>query len=146
MLLTCITSNSYELSFPELYTNIVTFRKADATIEFPTFNAATSGDIRFQFMTTAMNGIFLQCTGTYDFVEVRLVCKYSFVNRCKYSSDKITLHGMNGKIFFLRLCFPELQVALLVLIIIAQMFTLTKKYLFVINEYINNKQILLLLT
>jgi len=63
------------LFFLELYTNIITFRKTDATVEFPTFDAAASGDIRFQFMTTAMNGIFLQNTGQYDFIEVRLVCK-----------------------------------------------------------------------
>jgi contactin associated protein-like 2 len=56
-----------------MFTNIVTFRKEDATIEFPTFDAAASGDIRFQFMTTATNGIFLQNTGAFDFIEVRLV-------------------------------------------------------------------------
>jgi len=57
----------------QLYTNIITFSKTDATVEFPTFDAKASGDIRFQFMTTAMNGIFLQNTGLYDFIEVRLV-------------------------------------------------------------------------
>jgi contactin associated protein-like 2 len=56
-----------------MFNNIVTFRKEDATIEFPTFDAKTSGDIRFQFMTTTSNGIFLQNTGPYDFIEVRLV-------------------------------------------------------------------------
>ena len=58
-----------------LFTNIVTFRKEDATISFPTFKAGASGDIRFQFMTTAMDGILVQNTGPFDFIEVRLVCE-----------------------------------------------------------------------
>ncbi len=62
--------------FSDIFDNTVTFRKADATIEFPTFDAATSGDIRFQFRTTAENGIFLQNTGQSHFIEVKLVCKY----------------------------------------------------------------------
>lgn len=53
----------------------MTFRKEDATIEFPTFDGATSGDIRFQFRTTAMQGIILQNTGPFDFIEVQLSCK-----------------------------------------------------------------------
>lgn len=59
----------------DLFTNIVTFRKEDATIQFPTFEAGASGDIRLQFMTTAMDGILLQNTGQFDFIEVRLVCE-----------------------------------------------------------------------
>ena len=59
-----------------MFDNMVTFRKSDATIEFPTFDAATSGDIRFQFKTTAENGIFLQNTGLSHFIEVKLVCEY----------------------------------------------------------------------
>ena len=55
--------------------NVITFRKEDATVELPTFNAATSGDIRYQFKTTAFEGIFLQNTGKFDFIEVKLVCK-----------------------------------------------------------------------
>lgn len=58
-----------------MFENIVTFRKEDATIEFPTFDGATSGDIRFQFRTTAMQGIILQNTGPFDFIEVQLSCK-----------------------------------------------------------------------
>ena len=60
----------------DLFNNTVTFRKQDATIEFPTFNAATSGDIRFQFKTTQESGILLQNTGRFHFVEVKLVCMY----------------------------------------------------------------------
>jgi len=58
-----------------LFNNIVTFRKEDATIQFPTFKAGASGDIRFHFKTTAMDGILLQNTGQFDFIEVRLVCE-----------------------------------------------------------------------
>lgn len=60
-----------------LFENVVTFRKQDATIDLPTFEAATSGDIRFEFKTTQENGIFLQNTGTYHFIEVKLVCEYT---------------------------------------------------------------------
>ncbi|KAI0211781.1 Neurexin-4 [Lamellibrachia satsuma] len=56
-----------------LFDNIVTFRKRDATIPLPTFDSATSGDIRFQFRTTTLHGIFLQNTGKNDFIEVKLV-------------------------------------------------------------------------
>jgi len=56
-----------------LYNNTVTFRKTDATLEFPPFDAVTSGDVRFQFKTTAENGIFLQNTGRYHFIEVKLL-------------------------------------------------------------------------
>ncbi len=66
----------------DMFDNTVTFRKADATIEFPTFDASTSGDIRFQFRTTAENGIFLQNTGVAHFVEVKLVCEYSRHAQC----------------------------------------------------------------
>jgi contactin associated protein-like 2 len=58
-----------------MYKNVITFRKEDATIELPTFEAATSGDIRFEFKTTQENGIFLQNTGPHHFIEVKLVCK-----------------------------------------------------------------------
>ena len=63
------------LYFSGLFENTVTFRKADATIEFPTFDAATSGDIRFQFKTTAENGVFLQNTGRFHFIEIKLLCR-----------------------------------------------------------------------
>lgn len=60
-----------------LFDNTITFRKMDATIELPTFEAGVSGDIRFQFKTTTENGIFLQNTGAYHFIELKLVCKCS---------------------------------------------------------------------
>ncbi|CAH1775387.1 unnamed protein product [Owenia fusiformis] len=55
-----------------LFDNVITFRKADAAITFPTYEGAISGDIRFQFKTTQENGIFLQNTGGEDFIEVRI--------------------------------------------------------------------------
>lgn len=72
-LLTCNPSHLCRIG---LFENVVTFRKADATIEFPPFDAATSGDIRFEFKTTNQDGIFLQNTGTFNFIEVKLVCKW----------------------------------------------------------------------
>ena len=58
-----------------MYDNTVTFRKHDATIEFPTFNAQTAGDIRLQFKTTAENGILIQNTGPEDYIQVKMTCK-----------------------------------------------------------------------
>ena len=63
----------------DLFTNVITFRKADATIELPTFNAATSGDVRLQFKTTAMNGVLFQNKGRFDFIELRLVCQLQII-------------------------------------------------------------------
>ena len=59
-----------------LFDNTITFRKTDATIELPTFEGGVSGDIRFQFKTTTENGILLQNTGSYHFIELKLVCKF----------------------------------------------------------------------
>jgi len=56
-----------------LFLNIVTFRREDATIELPTYTGIVTGDIRFQFRTTVLNGIILQNTGQLNFIEVRLV-------------------------------------------------------------------------
>ena len=71
----CIHMTQSIASVAGLFDNIVTFRKADATIEFPTFDAATSGDMRFQFKTTQPDGVFLQNTGNHHFIEVKLVCE-----------------------------------------------------------------------
>ena len=60
-----------------IFENTVTFRKLDATINLPTFDAATSGDIRFQFKTTAPDGIFLMNTGETNFIELKLFCELS---------------------------------------------------------------------
>ena len=67
-----------------LFDNTVTFRKADATIELPTFEGGVSGDIRFQFKTTTENGILLQNTGAYHFIEIKLVCEWSAAIEIKF--------------------------------------------------------------
>ena len=64
-----------KLCASDMYNNIITFRKVDATVEFETFAATVSGDIYFQFRTTILSGIILQNTGEFDFIEVRIVCK-----------------------------------------------------------------------
>ena len=56
-----------------LFDNIITFRKQDASIPFPTLGGATSMDLRFQFLTTAENGIFVQNTGRTHFIEIKIV-------------------------------------------------------------------------
>lgn len=61
-----------------LYDNVVTFRKADAIITVPPFEAKVAGDIRFQFKTgfdsaTFGSAIILQNVGfdDGDLIEVR---------------------------------------------------------------------------
>ncbi|XP_050406137.1 neurexin-4 [Patella vulgata] len=61
-----------ECTGDDLFDNVVTFRKADATIEFATFEADNAGDIWFQFRTTTSDGIMIHNTGPVDFIEVRL--------------------------------------------------------------------------
>lgn len=56
----------------DLFTNTVTFNMADSTLEFPTFEANSAGDIWFQFKTTASDGVMVHCTGDTDFIEIRL--------------------------------------------------------------------------
>ncbi|KAL5009720.1 hypothetical protein ScPMuIL_012025 [Solemya velum] len=56
-----------------LFDNVVTFRKADATLEFGTFEAENSGDIWFQFKTTARDGVMIHNTGPRDFIQVRIL-------------------------------------------------------------------------
>ncbi|XP_022697200.1 neurexin-4-like [Varroa jacobsoni] len=57
----------------DLFDNVITFRYSDATIEIPRFNWAHSGDIYFQFRTTAENGILVHSKGYQDFIKVVLV-------------------------------------------------------------------------
>jgi hypothetical protein len=62
-----------------LYENVVTFRKADAIITVPPFEAKVAGDIRFQFQTgfdsaTFGSAIMLQNIGHNDgdLIEVNM--------------------------------------------------------------------------
>ncbi|KAJ8307535.1 hypothetical protein KUTeg_015619 [Tegillarca granosa] len=55
-----------------LLDNVVTFRKADATIRLATFETEPSCDIWFQFKTTAINGVIMHNTGDRDYVKIEL--------------------------------------------------------------------------
>ena len=67
--------------FVELLDNVITFRKMDATLEFPTFEGDKAGDIWFQFKTTAMTGVFVHDTGEteQDMIQIRLVSKSAYM-------------------------------------------------------------------
>ena len=69
--------------FVELLDNVITFRKMDATLEFPTFEGDKAGDIWFQFKTTAMTGVFVHDTGEteQDMIQIRLVSKSAYESR-----------------------------------------------------------------
>jgi len=57
-----------------MYDNAVTLFVKGARLSLPTFDGRQSGDIRFQFRTTATSGLFLRNDGIgKDFIEVRLV-------------------------------------------------------------------------
>ncbi|XP_071101429.1 neurexin-4-like [Haliotis cracherodii] len=56
----------------DLFDNVITFRKADATLEFATFEAENAGDIWYQFRTTSTDGVMVHNVGPRDFIEVRL--------------------------------------------------------------------------
>ncbi|GFU06145.1 neurexin-4 [Trichonephila clavipes] len=56
-----------------LFDNTVTFYYEDATIDLPTFDMGHSGDIYFQFKTTAENGVFVSSRGPSDYIKVMLV-------------------------------------------------------------------------
>lgn len=58
-----------------LLDNVITFRKHDATLEFPTFEGDKAGDIWFQFKTTAMDGVMIHDTGDTenDFIQIRMI-------------------------------------------------------------------------
>ena len=55
-----------------LYDNVVTFRVADATIDFPTFDMSHSGDILFEFKTTVQNAVLIHSRGPTDYIKVSI--------------------------------------------------------------------------
>ena len=84
-----------------LYDNTVTFRKADAIITVPPFEAKIAGDLRFQFKTgfdsaTFGSAIIVQNIGydAGDLIEVtvvyRSVFSTSFLSSCLDSSASTT--------------------------------------------------------
>ncbi|KAK3612149.1 hypothetical protein CHS0354_016528 [Potamilus streckersoni] len=89
-----------------LLDNVVTFRKADATLEFATFEGDRAGDIWFQFKTTAENGVLIHNTGDTenDFIQVRLV--YGDTMQFRYNVgngiqviEYTTINGLNNDIW-----------------------------------------------
>ncbi|GIX99848.1 neurexin-4 [Caerostris darwini] len=56
-----------------LFDNTVTFYYEDATIDLPNFDMGHSGDIYFQFKTTAENGVFVNSRGPTDYIKIMLV-------------------------------------------------------------------------
>ncbi|XP_029633411.1 neurexin-4 [Octopus sinensis] len=55
-----------------LFDNVITFRKVDAIIKLNTFDAKSSGDIWFQFKTTARDGVMIHCVGSLDYIKVEI--------------------------------------------------------------------------
>ncbi|KAL7638819.1 UNVERIFIED_CONTAM: hypothetical protein RMT77_010353 [Armadillidium vulgare] len=56
-----------------IFDNVVTFRKADATIELPPFDMGISGDIYFEFKTASRDGCMIHAQGPTDYVKVCIV-------------------------------------------------------------------------
>jgi contactin associated protein-like 2 len=67
------------IPFVDLLDNVITFRKADASIHLSTFEAEPSGDIWFQFKTTAFDGIMVHQSGKPDFIKIAIASKYTLV-------------------------------------------------------------------
>ena len=59
------------------FDNVVTFRRKDANIEFPPVTGGTF-DIKFQFRTTNMRGVFFQNIGPDDFIMLYLYGDYCY--------------------------------------------------------------------
>ena len=55
---------------------VITFRKPDASIRLSTFEAEPSGDIWFQFKTTAFDGIMVHQSGKPDFVKIAIASEF----------------------------------------------------------------------
>ncbi|EEB13815.1 Contactin-associated protein 1 precursor, putative [Pediculus humanus corporis] len=55
-----------------LFNNVVTFRVADASINLPTFDIGHSGDIYFEFKTTAKDAVLLHSTGPTDYIKLSI--------------------------------------------------------------------------
>ncbi|KAL0271077.1 UNVERIFIED_CONTAM: hypothetical protein PYX00_008294 [Menopon gallinae] len=56
-----------------LFSNVVTFRIADSSINLPTFDMGHSGDIYFEFKTTAKDAVILHSTGPTDYIRVSII-------------------------------------------------------------------------
>uniref|UniRef100_A0A8D8V989 Neurexin-4 n=2 Tax=Cacopsylla melanoneura TaxID=428564 RepID=A0A8D8V989_9HEMI len=57
----------------DLFSNVVTFRISDASINLPPFDMGHSGDIYFEFKTTAENAVIVHAKGPSDFIKVSII-------------------------------------------------------------------------
>ncbi|XP_026281799.1 neurexin-4 isoform X3 [Frankliniella occidentalis] len=57
----------------DLFSNVVTFRIVDATIDLPTFDIGHSGDIYFEFKTTIENAVILHSKGPTDYIKISII-------------------------------------------------------------------------
>ncbi|KMY99176.1 neurexin-4 isoform X1 [Drosophila simulans] len=56
----------------DLFSNVVTFRIADASINLPPFDMGHSGDIYLEFRTTQENSVIFHATGPTDYIKLSL--------------------------------------------------------------------------
>ena len=70
-----------------LFDNTVTFNMHDGVLLFPTFQANNAGDIWLQFKTTATDGVLVHCTGSVDFIELRLFREFCC---CQAAEQQVT--------------------------------------------------------
>ncbi|XP_016966084.1 neurexin-4 isoform X2 [Drosophila biarmipes] len=56
----------------DLFSNVVTFRIADASINLPPFDMGHSGDIYLEFRTTQENSVLFHATGPTDYIKLSL--------------------------------------------------------------------------
>jgi contactin associated protein-like 2 len=52
---------------------VVTFRTSDASINLPTFDMGHSGDIYFEFKTTADNAVIVHSRGPTDYIKISII-------------------------------------------------------------------------
>ncbi|KAL9908439.1 neurexin-4 isoform 1-T1 [Glossina fuscipes fuscipes] len=57
----------------DLFSNVVTFRIADATINLPPFDMGHSGDIYLEFKTTLENAVIFHATGPTDYIKLSII-------------------------------------------------------------------------
>lgn len=69
----CEKDINLSLFSTDIFDNVVTFRKADATINLPRFDMGHSGDIYFEFKTTIRDGCLIHARGTTDYIKVSIV-------------------------------------------------------------------------
>ncbi|XP_065217760.1 neurexin-4 isoform X3 [Planococcus citri] len=56
----------------DLFSNVITFRKSDATLNLPTFDFGYDGDIYFEFRTTKESGVLVNSKGPEDEILIEL--------------------------------------------------------------------------